>query len=231
MKKIFCTLAAYGALTGTAFSQEKTPSIPTQQPCYPSNVCYFDGFYIGGQVGVSSLKTKERTSNPNETHHFGDTKFAGGGLVGYDLSCQKFKLGAEFVFNGSGTKAKAIHHFNNTKITLKNNYMWGFRALPGYEVTPGTVAHILVGYANGHFKLKDNGTYVITNRKFHKSGFQAGVGLKTLIACNFVLRVDALYTIYGSKSYAAPHTGDLTADRIKNKPSAFEGFVSLIYKF
>lgn len=231
MRKIISVLFAYSALGGTAFSQQEPAATTTCHQCCPQKICYFDGFYIGGQLGVSSLKNKESTANPPEIHTFGDTKFAGGGLAGYDFGYQMFKMGIEGFFNGQNTDAKAIHNQNNTRLTFKNNYTWGFRALPGLEVTPGTVAHLIVGYANGHFKLKDNGAYVLTHKNYHKSGLQLGAGIKTLAWSNFVLRLDALYTLYGKKSYNTVHAGDFTPDKIHNKAHTLEAFVVLAYKF
>ncbi|NCX96918.1 MAG: hypothetical protein EBX41_11050 [Chitinophagia bacterium] len=111
-------------------------------------------------------------------------------------------------------------------------YDAGFRLLPGYEISPGTVGYALIGYSNGRFNIRDNGNYGFVSDSFNRSGIQGGLGLKTEISKHLALRGDVLYSYYGSQtSYGLSSTSPQVVQTYRNRFSTFEGDLTLVYKF
>jgi opacity protein-like surface antigen len=211
----------------------------------------YNGFYVGGTVGLGDLNVKE-FANANgatkpETHHLGGFGFVGGGLVGYDYSItDRIKFGVEGFFNGNTMNAKAIHNFNRSIYRVKQRYNTGVRILPGYEFVPGANGHIILGYSNARYKLTDDGAYGFVCDRFNRSGFQAGLGMTANFISNLSVRLDALYTTYGRRhslgvEYNATNgpagsgTGIGLANGIpnlyRNTFETLEGNLTVIYKF
>lgn len=191
----------------------------------------YNGIYIGADVGLSDLNDSQSTVVPSQSHHLGGFGAVGGGLLGFDYGfTELFKLGFEGFINANGMQAAVRHYTNNASYKIQSNYNWGFRFLPGIEFTPGSVGHVILGYSNAQFNIKDNGCYGYVNQTFNGNGFQAGLGLSTFIVNSISLRVDGLYTTYIRQT--TPGITTIGGYNVyKNGFSTLEGDVTLSYKF
>lgn len=195
----------------------------------------YDGLYVGGDVGVSNLTDRQSTSPSSPaTHQLGATGAVGGGVVGYDYRwSDNLNLGVEWFMNGTGLNVAAEQFYAAfPAYTANMRYDLGVRVLPGYELSPGTVGHVLLGYANGKFHIQDNGDFGVVNQSFSKSGFQSGLGIRTPILGGLSIRGDLLYTIYASQTTAGVTTSSpATVQNYQNSFATLEGNLTLLYKF
>lgn len=222
-------------------------------------VDHYNGVYIGADLGLMTLfdnviapldvtlPANQLSSTTTPIGHFGIT---GGGILGYDYSLlQKIKLGIEGYINGTSVTIKqtatvTVPNFDYGSTVTQQNYAWGFRALPGYEIYPGVVAHLILGYSNAQFTINApppvSGlviTQPIVNETFTCNGFQSGLGLTSIAYHNFSLRFDGLFTTYGAHSspsfvYSNPAAGTLAyTGTYKNILNTFEADLTLSYKF
>lgn len=200
-----------------------------------SALCSYDNFYVGANVAAVSLIDKQKTENPIlDKHRLSSIGVAGGGLIGYDFTLRnRVKLGLEGFAEATNLHVFAKQNYAPvSSYDVKIPYSLGLRLLPGYEWTCGTVVHAILGYASGKFKVKDDGDFGLVNTNFRKSGFQFGLGMKTLICRNFSIRTDLLYTIYSHQDSHGVTTSVPPGIQIyHNKLKTFEGSFSLIYKF
>ena len=185
-------------------------------------------FYIGGEVGLSMLKSRERTTIPPEQHDLGGFGCVGGGFFGYNFG-HKFDCGIEGFIVGDSARNTVLHHQNNSKLSVKNRYIWGARVLPGYRFFKKVEAHLVAGYARGYFKLHDSGAYGTVSKNFCTNGYQVGAGLTITASKCIDVRVDEIYTGYASKSMKG--VGSTGATIYSIKPYTFDSTVAVIFKF
>lgn len=216
----------------------------------------YDGVYLGADIGLLTLFQKSSVSiNATSPGNFlgsykqqeGYFGVTGGGIIGYDYSLQqKIKLGIEGYINGTNvtiyqSQLTVVPQYDYANTTTRQNYAWGFRALPGYELSPGVVAHLILGYSNAQFNIKSPppatglGLYQpIINQTFSRNGFQSGIGLTSIVYHNFSLRIDGLFTTYGthsSPSYTYNNGSTVYTGTFNSVLNTFEGDLTLSYKF
>lgn len=219
-------------LLGIGFCVSKAAFSGTMGPVIES----YNGVYVGGDIGVSNLIDKESTLySPGlyDRHQFSATGFVGGGILGYDYSISdRIKLGIEGFINGTALNIAAEQKYSPWPSFKANmRYDAGIRLLPGYEFSPGTIGHILLGYAHGNMNIKDDGNYGYIDRGINSNGFQAGLGIN--VPCyfkNLSLRGDMIYTRYVSNT-SLGLTTSFTPLNYYNRFASIEGNLSLIYKF
>lgn len=216
-----------GLLSSTVFAGTIGPVVATEP---------YNGIYIGGDIGVANLNDKESTlyvPGSYDKHQFSSTGFVGGGMLGYDYSVMDhLKLGVEGFINGTALNIAAEQKYG-TQASFNANmrYNTGIRLLPGYEFSPDTVGHVLLGYSYGKFNIRDTGDYGFINTGLSRNGFQAGLGFK--VPCyykNLSLRGDMIYTTYGSSTSLGQSTA-LAPQNYNNNFATIEGNLSLVYKF
>lgn len=203
-----------------------------------------NGFYIGGDVGVADFIDKQATltdSGTVDTRKLSAIGFVGGGMLGYDFRmAERFKLGVEgFINAASGMNVTAFQLYEPVSaFTAHLNYYTGARILPAYELSPGILGHLVLGYSYGNFNLKDDGDFGFIHKGVHSNGFQGGLGIELPGFCkNLSLRGDILYTHYGSLTtigqFAASAAPPFSSAPLPyfNSFATFEGNLSLIYKF
>lgn len=196
----------------------------------------YNGLYIAGDIGVANLLDKESTlfaPDSYDVHQLSSTGFVGGGMIGYDYSVtEKVRFGVEGFINAAALNVAAEQQYGTYPSYRANmRYDAGVRILPGYEFTPGTVGHVLLGYAYGKFNIKDNGDYGYIDKGISANGFQAGLGM--VVPCyfqNLSLRGDALYSTYGSHT-SAGLSSTLAPLNYNNNFATIEGNLALVYKF
>lgn len=221
LKKI--TIALFCASAGAAFAGAMGDA---------GTVNPYDGLYLGANVGVSNiLDNASWLINPEE-HDLGSLGIVGGGFIGYDYSVtDRAKIGVEGFANAAGLNASIRHYFTGTSYSVNSRYNAGIRILPGYQFTPDTVWHLILGYSNAQFNIKDD-QYGLLNKSYNKSGFQSGLGLTSALAGGLSIRLDAMYTTYASQSSTG--SSNVSSSQFQyytNDFSTLEGDLSLIYKF
>ena len=191
-----------------------------------------NGFYLAADIGAADFMTKESHSVNPESHQLGSMGIIGGGYVGYDFDVSnRFRLAMEGFGDATGLNTNLKHSANIYQ--MSQNYNLGIRLLPEYVFTPNIVGHIILGYANGNFSIKDNGVYGYINTSYNLSGFQTGIGFTTTLKNNLFVRLDALYDIYSSstsRGLGLEGSGE-PFQYYTNTFSQLAGELSLIYKF
>ena len=192
----------------------------------------YDGFYLGGTVGASNLLDNASWLINPEDHDLGSIGVIGGGFIGYDYSLNdRVKIGTEGFANATGLNTSIQHYFTETAYSVNSRYNAGLRILPGYQLTPDTVWHLILGYSNAQFEIKDT-AYGYLDKTYHKSGFQSGLGLASSILGGLSLRLDAMYTTYaGQSSTGISNVSGSAFQYYTNDFSTLEGDLSLVYKF
>jgi hypothetical protein len=190
-----------------------------------------NGFYLGVDAGVTNLMDKESHSVFPESHQLGDIGASGGGFLGYDFCLSnKTRMAVEIFVDAVGSQTSIKHAGNTYK--MNQQYNAGIRLLPAYLFTSSTMGHVILGYANSRFQIKDNGVYGLINTNYNQGGFQTGLGLATEVQNNFFVRVDALYTMYSSSTHQGAGLVDAPAvQSYTNRFSTLAGEVGLYYEF
>lgn len=203
-----------------------------------SNYSIYDGFYIGADIGGAGLINHINVTHPYTLTPPGNIGLVGGGLVGYDYTVyDRFKLGLEAFLNANGMQAEVSNYpdyryrpyFGTYHMHAK--YNMGFRALPAFELTPGTQGHVIFGYSSARMTMKDNGTLGYLNVGSNFNGFQTGVGLSTLVAPNLSVRLDALYTGYNEQTFKGHDLSYTIVNYYRMSYTAMEGDLTVSYKF
>lgn len=192
----------------------------------------YDGLYVGANIGVSNLLDNASWLINPEDHDLGSVGIVGGGFIGYDYSVTDgIKIGIEGFGNAVGLNTSIQHYFTGTSYSVDSRYNAGIRILPGYQFTPDTVWHVILGYSNAQFEIKDN-LYGYLNKTYNKSGFQSGLGLTSTIMGGLSVRLDAMYTKYaGQSSTGLSNVSSSPFQYYTNDFSTLEGDLSLVYKF
>lgn len=193
----------------------------------------YTGFYLGADIGIADLIDSQSTMYPPLSHQLSATGIVGGGLVGYDYTVyDRFKIGLEGFMNANGLNISSTSIQNNVAYHVSASYNAGVRILPGVELYPNIIGHALLGYANAKFTIKDTGDYGYIDQMFNKSGFQCGLGVKTMLTNALALRADALYTYYGSiTAVGGSNSPVYLYQTYTNQFSTIEGDLTLVYKF
>lgn len=187
------------------------------------------GFYVGVDAGATNLMDKESHSVNPESHQLNVIGPTAGILAGYDYGINAFwRIGIEAFANLTQLSAD-IKHAPDT-YQVKQNYNFGLRLLPAYAFTPCTLGYLIFGYANGQFKINDNGVYGIVNNTFHQSGFQTGLGLTIIASKNVQWRLSSIYTAYSSSTTSGIGLTTPTQS-YTNRFRQLSGELALIYKF
>lgn len=106
--------------------------------------------------------------------------------LGYDDFIQpSFYLGGE-IFGTPGS----IQLKNNTSsgTSARNSYSYGASILPGTPITDTVLGFLRIGVIETRF----------TSASATRAGGQLGLGLDTALNCNWNLRMEYTYTMYGS---------------------------------
>lgn len=189
-----------------------------------------NGFYLGVDAGAANLMDKEsHTLNP-ESHQLGAVNPVLGGYLGYDYGLSnRVRIAAEAFVDHTWMQT-SIEHAGNT-YKMNQHYNVGLRLLPAYAFAPDTSGHVILGFANGRFKIKDNGVYGTVNSTHNASGWQVGAGLDRALQNNFFVRLDALYDFYNAKTTQGSGLISGTTQLYSNRFSQLAGELSVYYKF
>ncbi len=190
-----------------------------------------NGFYVGVDAGAANLMNKESHSGNPESHQLGAFGPVAGVYAGYDygMTCQ-YRIAVEAFLDETWSQMQIEHAGNSYK--MNQLYHFGARLLPEYVFTSTTFGHIILGYTNGRFNVKDNGVYGFINSSYNTNGFQTGIGFDTVLINNFFIRLDGLYDMYSSNTqYGTGLNGTGSAQAYTNRFSQLAGELSIYYKF
>jgi len=189
-------------------------------------------FYLGGNVGIAGLLDKDSEVYFPATHHQSAAGVLGGGLLGFEYAWNEwFRLSIEGFGNAANLSAAATqNHGAHAQYTTTMSYDAGVRVLPGMMLTSNTQGYVILGYASGHFTAHDNGLYGYVSDSFSLNGIQSGIGMKATIYQALTLRLDLLYTYYGSQnSYGYTAIG--RPQLYENTLATLETNLALVYNF
>lgn len=190
-----------------------------------------NSFYIGIDAGAADLMNKESHSVNPESHNLGVIGPVAGAYAGYDFGIvSQFRAAVEIFLDVTDLQTRIVH--DNNTYRMYQYYNTGIRLLPAYVFEPQTTAHLIFGYANGRFKIKDNGVYGLVSDSYNSGGYQVGMGFDTQLQEHFFVRLDALYNSYGSTTKQGTGlTGAGSTQSYTNRFSQLAGELSLYYRF
>lgn len=202
-----------------------------------SGAALANGFYAGAGVGTLNLDAKTIATSASGTVNTKDTGALGvnGVLMGgYEFDfANRMVLGLEAFGNYTSAKANndtTVLNGAATTSSLRLQYVYGARVLPGFQVTDSTSFHGILGVARGHFVSSGSAdaNASTTNGSSHVSlnGYQLGLGATTDVCKNIAVRSDLIYTGYQSKTFE-----NGTGATYKIEPSTVEFNVAAVYKF
>lgn len=211
---------------------------PCPPPCPPCPCpMLHDGFYVGGAVGydiVTSHGDFDETARiaVSGSHHLAATGWDAGLFAGYGMYFDCFYLGGE----GYAYWSNSSHDFNITtplgslSSNIRHNWNYGLAILPGFRLNNATTAYVRLGWDWANVKHDGTVTTVTPPATFSgnhtntRNGFIYGVGMETLIACNWSLRADYTYVNYNNDN-----DGDRIGSRIHPSDNRFA--VGIVYHF
>lgn len=226
-------------------------------PCCPTcPVSLMDGFYVGLGLGYDNYRVRQNF-DLSETGL--GTPFLNGNppisvngwtpqlFLGYGKNMSDaFYLGAEVFIDTSNAEASynvSDTTFNySSKIEAELGY--GVALLPGIKLNCTTLGYLRLGYNWVRMEYKQNMTDNNLDTRGSSSntdtvhGFSYGIGMETLLNCNWSLRGEYIHTNYssshsglsviGSQGLAPPPTTILDSSY---DPSDNQYMLSLIFHF
>jgi opacity protein-like surface antigen len=181
-----------------------------------------DGFYAGIQANYDSARiTESLSSGPTS---FYNTKlaangFSGGAYLGdgryfndiYYLGAEVFgNLSSNFqTSNNTSPSNTDTLGQTSSQVTMGNSY--GLSLIPGISVNEHSLLYIRLGYKWANFKYNavltnmDTTTSTLNSSKI-SGGFNAGVGIETLVYGMWSIRGEYTYTNFGSLNFSIPNT-------------------------
>lgn len=223
--KLSATLLLIAATTGLAMAKDVDYKCeaPEPSPC----PCLHDGFYVGAAVGYDIVTSRARfdemgtiavTGNP----HFAATGWDGGLFLGYGQYIDCFYLGGEIFgyYSGASQSLNINTPLGSLHSNIRANGNYGLAILPGLRINNATTAYVRIGYDWANVKshttvtIPGLGLAFSGSRNNTRSGWLWGIGLETLIDCNWSLRADYTYVNYTSSNH---HTGSSARNPADNR--------------
>jgi len=190
------------------------------------------GIYLGGTVGATNFNDTVSINNTSGTPPMlGQLGFMGGGVVGYEKPITNhFHLGVEFFGNGTTSKPSLTDAATGLKFTSRYQANYGVRALSGYQLTPSTLAHLIVGYTRGAIRFTDTGaaTSAGAAESFSSNGYEIGLGGVTELMSNVFIRKDVIFSGYTSHTVYA-NIGPITYNN--HNINTADALLILLYRF
>lgn len=189
--------------------------------CNPSEVTGFNGFYVGGNIGVISHEAHQNSLDISAHSSSVDTGFAGGLQIGYDWQNQNRVLGIVGDWNGTSL---GLHEKGVTQ-SFRNDLEWysTIRARAGLTVCNALV-YITGGAAAAHLKHEWNTGTAIFKRNSTRWGWTGGAGVEFDIGCNFTAGAEVLYM-----DFAHSHK-TINGTSFDHNDSAFTGKILVNYR-
>ena len=207
----------------------------------------FAGTYVGASIGPEAASFSQNSHVRGDRlngvienfevidrEHYSGTGFFGSIFAGYSWLVKNYFFAAELNANLSAVEYKLVNdeyihsNFSKTTFTIKNSE--GISFLPGYFLSPNTLAYLRIGYANGHLKINESDS-TIHSFNNHINGIRYGLGLRHGFAKNWELMLDYSQINYSSiKSHVFEPNGRVTKDTKIASNTSQVGF-GLLYHF
>jgi len=161
----------------------------------------FQGFYVGGNLGVISHTAHRNDLDGFLTDNSGwsrvATGFAGGGQIGYDWKCDNRVFGLVFDFNGATPKHTLLDNPNvvDPDNFIKTSLDWfgTLRARTGVEVC-NSLIYLSAGFAFAHLDTKWNDDPNLFHNSNTRWGWAGSIGTEYLYCKNVSFGLE-LYTM------------------------------------
>jgi len=247
-------LSAQASYARTAYKGE--PVYKEQPPC-PIERMLAKGFYVGVGAGYDSYHVRSTNNTGilagavgyafSTTNDLNATGWVGDVFVGYDMPFDIWDLGVEAFYSRSGADGSENYNLltgngavtttatGQNKAQITNGY--GISVLPGYFLSPSTLAFLRLGWTRSQFQLQNNSTVTGTavviptgtvntslSQKQYRNGFTLGLGMEALIVDNWSVRGEFAHTWYGSGGF---NGANISSVNLSNN----QGNVSVIYHF
>jgi len=247
-------MSAQASYARTAYKGE--PVYKDQPPC-PMERMLAKGFYVGVGAGYDSYHVRSTNTTDilvgavgydfSTTNDLNATGWVGDVFVGYDMPFDIWDLGIEAFYSRSGASGTESYSLltgsgavttaavGQNKAQVTNSY--GISVLPGYFLTPSTLAFMRLGWTRSQFQLQNNSTVTGTavviptatvgtslSQQQYRNGFTFGLGMETLIVDNWSVRGEFDHTWYNSGGF-----GGINASSVNLSNN--QGTVAVIYHF
>lgn len=214
MSKLFKYVVAICGLIST--------SVYAYECCNPCEVNGFDGFYVGGNIGILSHEASQNGLDLLAHSTATDTGFAGGVQVGYDWQCQNRVFGLVGDWNATSLGL----HQRGTAASFRHDLEWysTIRARAGLAVC-NTLVYVTGGAAVA--KLKHEWSTGTTSFGAHDTrwGWTGGVGAEFDLGCSWSAGAEVLYMNFAHNSKTS------NGVRFDHSDSAFTGKLMVNYRF
>lgn len=213
MKKLVAAAALSALISGSAVAADL--SYPIKAPLAPiTPVMSWTGFYVGASLGATFGSSGFNYNSPFYSHNYGEygsQSFSAGGYLGYNWQVQNIVFGVEGEANWLNASFKDTNAANGA--FLNSDWQFALSARVGYLLTPGSLLYVKGGWA---FTDASIGSVFYTPGYTYNDGYRngalVGVGLETLMGRNWLVRVEAEYTINGESASIGIPYGPATVD-------------------
>ena len=236
MKKfLFVCVAAIGGLTSPLAADYNNYNCcpPQCDPCCSSSD--FNGFYVGGNLGIFSHTTHFNDLDGFFTDNSGwssiDTSFTAGVQLGYDWQCNSKLAGLVVDWNWVDTNHRIADNPNGTVGSFhrhRNNWFTTIRARFGVTVCDALV-YVTGGAAvTRHDTRINDGTSSFRDQR-SRWGWAAGAGVEYMLGCNWSLGAEFLFLQFShhNRSFGV----GATTFAFQRSDSAYVGRFLLNYRF
>ena len=169
------------------------------------------GFYVGGQVGYDSYRVRQNETTATGIAGVGTvtlsrlvnpTGFVGGLFAGYGQYFNDYYyLGGELLGNYSNAQSSTSTS-SSAAGTLYSQTMnvygsWGLSLLPGLKVNDTSLLYARLGYRWDRMKVNEFDPALSAgnvNTTKWSNGFNLGLGIETLITCDWSVRTEYNHT-------------------------------------
>ena len=238
MKKfLFVCVAAIGGLTAPlAANYNNYNCCPPQcDPCCSSSD--FNGFYVGGNLGIFSHTAHRNDLDGFHTDNSGwssiDTSFTAGVQLGYDWQCNSKLAGLVIDWNWVDTNHRIADNPNGGGTVdyhrHRNNWFTTIRARFGVTVCDALV-YVTGGAAVTRFDERYNVGVDQFSHHNTRWGWAGGAGVEYMLGCNWSLGAEFLFLQFSNhnRTFASAARGNFT---FGHSDSAYVGRFLINYRF
>lgn len=234
MKKLVfgCLLAVGCAFMPTATAQDYGCGQYCAPPCGWNDCCNgFDGFYVGGNLGVLSHVAHRNDLDGFFTDNSGwstiKTDFTAGVQLGWDWQCCSTVLGIVADWNWVNVRQRLREEGDNL---LRSDFNW-FSTIRGRVGVPvcDALIYLTAGGAVSRHKVRWEDPPLSFKQNHNRWGWVGGVGLEFKVWCNFSLGAELLYLHFGNRDRR--FTSGVTEFRFGQSDHAYVGRILLNYRF
>jgi outer membrane immunogenic protein len=229
---VLLTLTTYVAADYADCCYEEPYCSSLWDPCCKESP--FDGFYIGGNIGVLTHIARRHDTDGFLTDNSGwvssDTNIAGGGQIGYDWQCGSRVLGVVWDWNGANVNRRINDNPNDPSdnhFSTKLSWYTTIRGRAGMAVC-NSLLYVTGGFAIAKHKTRwhdDPDDFHFSDTRL---GWTGGVGAEFALSRCLTWGVEFLYLHFDDRK----HSASTATDRFTfvHNDSAWNGRFMLNYR-